>query len=237
MQNAKRKIQYAYLKADKVDEYVALHADPFPEIMYDFRQGTMRNYTIWIRGMELYTFLEIVPGTGLLANGIDAWDETKLRPKSLASTEWGRCATPCFLHHDVGVYFINYTEIAYAEGEINESLYDVTWEEKKDPRQKRVFRGRVDEQRLDEYLRFWESHAFELSDALATCHFGNLSVSLRENEVYIYYEYCGEHYEEDMLYLLENKTVAAGKAAAEAFMIPYENGCLYEEFERIFYSA
>ncbi|MBE6656144.1 MAG: L-rhamnose mutarotase [Ruminococcaceae bacterium] len=63
-ENAKRRIQYASLKAEKVEEYVALHADPFPEIMYDFRRGNMRNYTIWLLGTELYCYLDTVPRNG-----------------------------------------------------------------------------------------------------------------------------------------------------------------------------
>ena len=54
----KRFILHSYLKSEKVDEYIRLHADPWPELLQLMTECHLHNYSISIRGTELYTYYE-----------------------------------------------------------------------------------------------------------------------------------------------------------------------------------
>ena len=46
------------VKPEKLDEYVAAHADVWPEMLEAMRDAGVRNYTIFLRGTEAFGYCE-----------------------------------------------------------------------------------------------------------------------------------------------------------------------------------
>ena len=101
----KRFIMYSKLKPEKIDEYVKLHRNPWPEILEIISECNIQNYSISIRGDELYTYYEYV-GTDLKA------DNEKMASYDIMQ-EWWSHTKPCFLYHDQGKYYDDLEEIFY----------------------------------------------------------------------------------------------------------------------------
>ena len=54
----KRFIMYSDLKPEKVQDYVELHANPWPELLELLTQCHIHNYSISLRGAQVYTYYE-----------------------------------------------------------------------------------------------------------------------------------------------------------------------------------
>ena len=54
----KRFILHSYLKPEKVDYYKQLHANAWPGVLDMITKCNLHNYSISIRGNELYTYYE-----------------------------------------------------------------------------------------------------------------------------------------------------------------------------------
>ena len=96
---------YSKLKPEKIGEYVELHKNPWPEILQIISECNITNYSISIRGDELYTYYEYV------GDDYDA-DMAKMESKSIMQ-EWWKHTKPCFLYHDRGEYYEDLEEIFY----------------------------------------------------------------------------------------------------------------------------
>lgn len=46
------------VKADKLDEYVRLHGEVWPELLADLRAAGYRNYSIFADGLDLFGYFE-----------------------------------------------------------------------------------------------------------------------------------------------------------------------------------
>jgi len=46
------------VKPEKLDEYKRLHREVWPELLADMRAASIRNYSIFARGPELFAYLE-----------------------------------------------------------------------------------------------------------------------------------------------------------------------------------
>ena len=101
----KRFIMYSQLKPEKTEDYVKLHKDPWPEILSLISECNITNYSISIRGCELYTYYEYV--------GDDYEADMKKMDSNEHMQRWWSFSKPCFLHHDKGLYYEDLTEIFY----------------------------------------------------------------------------------------------------------------------------
>ncbi len=54
----KRFGQTIYLKPDALEAYLALHAQPWTEVLEALRQANIRNYSIFRFGLTLFAYLE-----------------------------------------------------------------------------------------------------------------------------------------------------------------------------------
>ena len=52
--------QLGKLKPEKVDEYVALHAEPWPGVLKTITECNLRNYSIYRHGLEVFAYFEYV---------------------------------------------------------------------------------------------------------------------------------------------------------------------------------
>lgn len=94
------------LKPEKVQDYVDLHAKPWPELMQLIADCHIHNYSISIRGTELYTYYEYT--------GEDYDADMKMMDESPIMQKWWTFSKPCFLHHEDGKYYDDLKEIFYA---------------------------------------------------------------------------------------------------------------------------
>lgn len=101
----RRFIQYSELKPEKVNDYVRLHASPWPELLDLLTRCNIHNYSISIRGNTLYTYYEY---TG---NDYEA-DMAQMEADSVMQ-RWWTFSKPCFLHHDEAHYYDDLQEIFY----------------------------------------------------------------------------------------------------------------------------
>ena len=101
----KRFIMHSDLKPEKVDDYIALHAEPWPELLELIAKCNIHNYSISIRGTELYTYYEYT--------GADYDADMAVMDNSPVMQRWWTFSKPCFLHHDEGHYYDDLREIFY----------------------------------------------------------------------------------------------------------------------------
>lgn len=101
----KRFIMHSDLKPEKVQEYVELHAKPWPELLELIGQCNIHNYSISIMGTQLYTYYEYT--------GSDYEADMAVMDNSAIMQEWWKHSKPCFLHHAEGKYYDDLREIFY----------------------------------------------------------------------------------------------------------------------------
>ena len=75
------------VKADKLEEYKALHANPWPGVNKMIRECNIRNYSIYYRDGYLFSYFEYT-GTDFEA------DMQKMAADSL-TREWWKLTDPC----------------------------------------------------------------------------------------------------------------------------------------------
>lgn len=229
----KRSIQHAYLKEEGIEKYVAMHASPYPEIVRTLKRGSICNYTVWLWENELYDYWEAIPDSGIPQICVSEIEEERVAERA-AWDRWRAQIRPCFLGHQEGVYYDTLFELAHIDGERSFAVYRAADEMKGSAVKRRVLCARLRAEKKDEFCRLAGGGLAALSDALCAHHVGNLSVSLLGDDVYVYFEYGGDAYEDDMARLLENENFAAWKRAAEDCMLVREEGGLYKEFQEIF---
>lgn len=75
------------IKEDRLDEYKALHANPWPGVMEQIRNSNIRNYSIYLKDDYLFGYFEYV------GNNFDE-DMAKMAEDSLTQ-EWWKLTDPC----------------------------------------------------------------------------------------------------------------------------------------------
>ncbi len=103
----KRFILHSYLKPEKVEDYIRLHAEPWPELMELLEESHIHHYSISVRGTELFTYYEYT--------GDDYEADDRRMSESAVMQRWWRYSKPCFLYHDEGRYYEPLTEVFYKE--------------------------------------------------------------------------------------------------------------------------
>lgn len=101
----KRFILYSDLKPEKVDDYVTIHRNAWPEILEIISASNIHNYSISVRGTQVFTYYEY---TG---EDYDA-DMAKMEEYPIMQ-KWWSFTKPCFLHHDEGKYYEDLDEVFY----------------------------------------------------------------------------------------------------------------------------
>ena len=92
----RRFCQRGFLKPEKVEEYCALHAATWPDVLKTIRECNLQNYSISILGEMVVAYFEYT-GEDYEADMRKWWKHTK----------------PCFARHDEGVYYEDMEEIFY----------------------------------------------------------------------------------------------------------------------------
>jgi L-rhamnose mutarotase len=95
------------LKYDKLDEYISLHKNAWPEMIKAMQESNITNYTIFIDGNELFTYYDY---TGTQYNK----DMLKM-DKNPTMEKWCEFTKPCFVKYPDGVFYKNMKEIFHFE--------------------------------------------------------------------------------------------------------------------------
>lgn len=101
----RRFIMYSDLKPEKVQEYMELHVKPWPELLELITKCNIHNYSISIRGTQLYTYYEYT--------GKDYEADMALMDNSAIMQAWWKYSKPCFLNHEMAEYYEELKEIFY----------------------------------------------------------------------------------------------------------------------------
>lgn len=102
-----RFIMHSFLKPEKVEEYKQLHANTWQGVLDMIKKCHIQNYSISLRGTELYTYYEYT--------GDNYEEDMKMMDADPVTQEWWKHTRPCFLYHDEGVYYDDLEEVFYCE--------------------------------------------------------------------------------------------------------------------------
>ena len=58
MQNSQKHAWVWHIKPEHLEEYVAMHLNPWPEIMEEHRRAGIRNYSIFHSGSQFFYYFE-----------------------------------------------------------------------------------------------------------------------------------------------------------------------------------
>lgn len=80
--------QLGKLKPEKVEEYVALHAEPWPGVLKTITDCNLKNYSIYRHGLEVFAYFEYV--------GEDYDADMAKMAEDPVTQEWWTHTKPCF---------------------------------------------------------------------------------------------------------------------------------------------
>jgi len=75
------------VKPEKLDEYIALHADPWPEVLQMIRACNIQNYSIYYKDGFLFSYFEYV--------GEDYDADMKKMAADPKTQAWWKLTDPC----------------------------------------------------------------------------------------------------------------------------------------------
>ena len=100
----RRFCQRGFLKPE-VEEYRALHAAAWPDVLKTIRECNLQNYSISILGEMVVAYFEYT--------GEDYEADMRKMEADPVTQEWWKHTKPCFARHDEGVYYEDMEEIFY----------------------------------------------------------------------------------------------------------------------------
>jgi L-rhamnose mutarotase len=104
------------VKPEKLDEYLRLHADAWPEVLRQIRQSNIRNYSIYLGKLDddklyLFSYFEYV--------GNDFEGDMAKMAADPKSQEWWKLTDPCQIppkHRKPGEHWMSMREVFHTEG-------------------------------------------------------------------------------------------------------------------------
>lgn len=85
--------QLGKLKPEKVEEYCALHANPWPEVQKTITECNLRNYSIYLHGTTVFAYFEYV--------GEDFDGDMKKMEEDPITLKWWEHTHPCFQEYAI----------------------------------------------------------------------------------------------------------------------------------------
>ena len=101
----KRFILYSEIKPEKLEEYIALHKNAWPEIIELISSCNFHNYSIAVRGNQLYTYYEYT--------GNDYDTDKKRMDEDPIMKKWHTFTKPCFIRDENGNAYKELEEVFY----------------------------------------------------------------------------------------------------------------------------
>lgn len=100
--------QVGLLKEEKIEEYVKLHAEPWPDVIKMIQECNLVNYSIFIQGKIVFSYYEYV--------GEDYAADMKKMENDPITQEWWKHTHPCFemyAFNKKSPYYHNMKQIFY----------------------------------------------------------------------------------------------------------------------------
>ena len=85
--------QLGRLKPEKIDEYEALHANPWPEVLQTIHDCNLRNYSIFRHEDMVFAYYEYV--------GEDFRADMDKMAEDPVTQEWWTHTKPCFVKYNI----------------------------------------------------------------------------------------------------------------------------------------
>jgi len=99
--------QHVNLKPECVEQYKQLHAAVWPDVLATITKCNLRNYSIYIRGTELFAYFEYI--------GDDFEADMALMEADPITQEWWTHTKPCFEQHEEKIYYTDLEEIFHID--------------------------------------------------------------------------------------------------------------------------
>ncbi len=90
-------------------------------------------------------------------------------------------------------------------------------------------------EKVQEYVELHKNAWDEVKEIISEANLHNYSISIRGTQLFTYYEYTGNNYEDDMKKMDENPIMKKWKTFTKPCFVRDENGNAYKELEEIFY--
>ncbi len=106
----RRFAQVIGVKPERVDDYEAIHAVVWPEVLSLIRQANIRNYSIFRHGSVLFAYFEYV--------GVDLDGDMKALSDHPVNREWWKLTDPMQVpvpDHDNGEWWKNIPEVFHTD--------------------------------------------------------------------------------------------------------------------------
>ena len=85
--------QLGQLKPEKIEEYCALHANPWPQVQKTIMECNLRNYSIYLHGDLVFAYFEYV--------GEDFDADMQKMEQDPVTQEWWKHTHPCFARYAI----------------------------------------------------------------------------------------------------------------------------------------
>ena len=85
--------QLGRLKKEKIQEYEALHANPWPQVVKTIHDCNLRNYSIFLQGDKVFAYFEYV--------GEDYDADMEKMAQDPITQEWWAHTKPCFIQYSI----------------------------------------------------------------------------------------------------------------------------------------
>jgi L-rhamnose mutarotase len=102
--------QIGKLKKEKIEEYVTLHSNAWPEVLETIHRCNLRNYSIFLQGDTVFSYFEYV--------GEDYEKDMISMEKDEVTQEWWKHTKPCFERFSISPdseFFHNMKQIFHFE--------------------------------------------------------------------------------------------------------------------------
>lgn len=99
--------QHARLKPECVAKYKQLHAEAWPDVLRTIHNCNLRNYSIYLKGVDLFATFEYV--------GDDYEADMAIMEADPITQAWWTHTKPCFEHHDQQIYYVDMEEIFHTD--------------------------------------------------------------------------------------------------------------------------
>lgn len=91
-------------------------------------------------------------------------------------------------------------------------------------------------EKVEEYKKLHADPWPSVLDMIAQCHIHHYSISIRGTELFTYYEYTGENYEEDMAKMEADPMTQEWWKHTRPCFLYHSQGIYYDDLEELFYA-
>lgn len=171
------------LKPEYREQYVALHRHPFPEILERIRSSGFRNYSIFLQDDLLFSYNEYV--------GDDLESDMEAMADNLTMQDWWTLTDPMqepLPHREDGEWWAQMDELYHGGRKTSPSP----------EADSKAYMSVVADGGDAQVREIYETTTEALDEALEDAPLQNYSVYLFGNRRFVYFEYTGQNFEEDL---------------------------------------